>query len=329
MKKHRIASLVTALLLMLSVIALPASAAEGEGVASDGYSLTVQFITKEHGEVEGSDFKLYRALDKYGELTGDFAQYADEIEVGDLTQAENVRELANTLAAYAARDLEPIAEGTTDENGQVKFDELERGIYLAVGSTVTVGKYIFTPMAALVEVPQVDENGYLVTDVVINVKYDFVKLLDDINLSVKKVWDDNNYPDRPKSVTVQLLCDGEVYDEIILNEQCEWKHTWTALDPYANWQVTEKDVPQGYSVKITLSDTTYIVTNSFSYENGDKNDTPPGGGSGTTDTNPPPSDPTLPQTGQLWWPVPILFIAGAAIFLLGIIAKNLSYDEKA
>lgn len=37
----------------------------------------------------------------------------------------------------------------------------------------------------------------------------------------------------------------------------------------------------------------------------------------------------LPQTGQLWWPVPILAIAGLMLMIVGIIRRRTGgyYDE--
>ena len=40
-------------------------------------------------------------------------------------------------------------------------------------------------------------------------------------------------------------------------------------------------------------------------------------GAPTVTPTPAPSGEKLPQTGQLWWPVPILFFVGAALVILG------------
>lgn len=40
------------------------------------------------------------------------------------------------------------------------------------------------------------------------------------------------------------------------------------------------------------------------------------------------TEPELPQTGQLWWPVPVMFIAGVLILLVGIIVCYTTGDEK-
>ena len=60
------------------------------------------------------------------------------------------------------------------------------------------------------------------------------------------------------------------------------------------WEIREKDVPSGYTVKVERNGNIFVVTNS----------------------NPPPR---LPQTGQTWWPVPVLCAMGAASFAAGLL----------
>ena len=40
----------------------------------------------------------------------------------------------------------------------------------------------------------------------------------------------------------------------------------------------------------------------------------------TRPTNP--DKPSLPQTGQLWWPVPVLFVVGVVLILLGVLRRR-------
>ena len=84
-------------------------------------------------------------------------------------------------------------------------------------------------------------------------------------LTVHKVWDDNGYPNRPDSVTVQLLRDGEKHEEIELNKDNQWTYTWDDLDDRYNWSVKE-EVPNGYEVSYKTEDTTIFITNYMDYE---------------------------------------------------------------
>lgn len=64
-------------------------------------------------------------------------------------------------------------------------------------------------------------------------------------LTVRKVWVDDGIG-RPDSVTVQLLRDGKVRDEVELSQSNNWVYTWDRLDDDYNWSVLEAEVPDGY-----------------------------------------------------------------------------------
>ncbi len=297
------------------------------------YSLTAEFITDEAGAIEGSQFELYYALEPDGTLFGDFAELP--VEVGDLTSSENVNTLASTLASYVETGFtENIDEVGSNALGEAKFEDLDAGIYLVVGSSVAVGGILYTPKPALIRIPGHDMEGALVKDVVAKVKYDRLELPPEpVSRTVKKVWDDGDSADRPESVTVQLLKDGKKYDEQVLSDANKWSYTWEELDPAADWSVVEVNVPEGYTVSVSLEDTEFTITNkSDNSTSGDNSNTdkplPPsdtGNGGGHTDNN----TPFLPQTGQLWWPVPILLASGCVLLLIGIISCRLSDDNVA
>lgn len=89
-----------------------------------------------------------------------------------------------------------------------------------------------------------------------------------LDKSVNKVWDDNNNPDRPKEVKVQLYADGKaVGNEITLNEANQWKHTFNDLAKYANgkeiaYTIKEVDVANGYKDKVEIGkDGNFTLTN--------------------------------------------------------------------
>ena len=84
-------------------------------------------------------------------------------------------------------------------------------------------------------------------------------------LTVHKVWDDNGYPDRPDSVTVHLLRDGEKHEEIVLNKDNQWTYTWDDLDNRYHWSV-EEEVPSGYEASYKTEDNKVFITNHKDYE---------------------------------------------------------------
>ena len=84
-------------------------------------------------------------------------------------------------------------------------------------------------------------------------------------LTVHKVWEDNNYPERPESITVTLFRDGKAFENVTLNEENQWTYTWDKLEELYTWTVEETEVPELYEVSYKTEDTTVFITNSYDY----------------------------------------------------------------
>lgn len=83
-----------------------------------------------------------------------------------------------------------------------------------------------------------------------------------VTVTVSKVWNDNNYIDRPATINVQLYKNGIAYGNFIsLNAATNWQHTWSDLDKSANWTVDEVTVPDGYSKTVAHSGNKWTITN--------------------------------------------------------------------
>lgn len=85
-----------------------------------------------------------------------------------------------------------------------------------------------------------------------------------ISRTVEKVWNDNNNPDRPTSITVQLLRNGEVVETVTLSAANGWSYNWPELDAGYTWSVKEANVAEGYTASVAKSGTTFIITNTYS-----------------------------------------------------------------
>ncbi|MEE3324550.1 MAG: Cna B-type domain-containing protein, partial [Methanosphaera sp.] len=77
-----------------------------------------------------------------------------------------------------------------------------------------------------------------------------------INVTVNKVWNDNNNNDgiRPGSVTIRLLADGEVVEVAVITGD-DWTYTFTDLPEYKDgkkvtYTVEEVEVPSGYVASV-------------------------------------------------------------------------------
>lgn len=171
-------------------------------------------------------------------LEGDFADCP--VSFDDLS-ASAVQQAANDLEDYAiSGGIEPLYSASADENGGLLFDGLEKGLYLLTGEPISVGGYLCTPAAAVVEVTA-DENG----------SYDLT-----------------------------------VYPKFELSE-----------DSRPDSSAPDSSVPDSSSSDSTGTGSAVVSQPSTS-----------------TSTSTPEK---IPQTGQLWWPVPIMAVAGIALVVVG------------
>lgn len=283
-------------------------------------------------------FRVYRFADENRELTEKFEGYPVSFACSNNAQW---LALAITLSGYVSRDqIVPEAESVT-ASGKTLFHDLKPGWYLVEGDASVQDGVIQTPVPFVLNL---NEN----TPVEIAVKWDEKEdsggeLWD---CMVKKVWKDaGRESSRPRQIQVQLLKDQEVYDIVSLNAGNRWEHRWEDLDPEYRWMVVEEQVPAGYTVAVTQEDCLFTITNTRTgSENSPDGSGGDGGSSGsgsTTDNRavpqlitlpdeaiplttvtieeaPVPLAPLLPQTGQLWWPVPWLVLSGCFCIAAGV-----------
>ena len=260
----------------------------------------------------------------------------------------------DSITPTATREVAVVNKGADNETGQVVFDkdsagkELKPGVYLVIPAGITDGRYTYIPESYLVSLPNLDNDSNWDYSVAIQDKFE--RDYDPpgsggttINRNVLKVWEDGGSEDRPVSVTVRLLRDGEVFDEVELSEDNDWRYSWTGLSRDYEWTLVEVDVPSDYTVEIVREGTTFVVTNSTDDTPGTTPPTTPPTTTPSTeppteeipddstplDPGPPeaPSDETiidgdvplgsLPQTGTLWMPVQILAVVGILLFSIG------------
>lgn len=309
-------------LLLALVLALPAAAA---GL----HTLTVRYGWS------GVDFDLYQVGAPDGNswtLTGQFDGYSVKLpERGD--SAEVWRNAAATLAAYASLDGLTPDDTQTISGGEARFSGLTSGLYLVVGEEHTQGNTTYTPVPALIAVED---------DLTVQMKSDEETTPpdpgggdDDVTYRVVKVWEGGE-GERRESVTVQLIRNGQPDRTVTLSDANSWSYSWTS-SPNTNWQVAELDVPDGFVVSVDRENRVFTVTNTYEEEIPDE--PTPGGGDPDEPDNPDepgepdepdipdepvpggpgepgePGEPNLPQTGQLWWPVPVLLCAGAGFLI--------------
>lgn len=225
--------------------------------ADDGYTLLLN-IPADKSALSDSDFKAYRIAGAYGseiKLSGNFAVYKDSVST-EIKTAEQVNALATTLAAYVDRDN--ISEDYKAAVGTAAvFSNIESGVYLITGTPAKTAEMIYTPKPVLVSV----HRGAGTKTITAELKIEDTPIERKIDLEVKKVWEISKGETIPTSVKVELLKDGETYDEVTLSDSNSWHHKWSNLSAASTWQVTEKSVPEDYKVAIVLDGDTYTITN--------------------------------------------------------------------
>lgn len=122
-----------------------------------------------------------------------------------------------------------------------------------------------------------------------------------LNISVRKVWSNDNLKERPDSVTVTLYNGDVAYDSVRLGAWNNWSHSWKNLNAYGNWQVIETNIPRGYTPYYSVNNGVVTITNSR----------------------------TLIQTGQLNWPIWVLGGAGLVLILGGAVVLGKKKRENA
>ncbi|MBR3767916.1 MAG: Cna B-type domain-containing protein [Clostridia bacterium] len=229
----------------------------------------------------------------------------------DISDSEKLKKLADTLYAYILRDkADPYYTDTSDKNGIIDFNKIafDTGAYLITAENYYDGNtyYIFEP--AIVILPYGNSDS-------LKINPKFEKVPDDITSSYKvlKVWVGDNKDERPDEIEFELLRDGEVFETVILDSENNWKYQWDDLSPQYNWTVTEKNVPDNYIVSLSVSDKTFIYTNTAVPS---ESVTPPSEEITTPEDG---ENDKIPVTGLLRWPVPYLAMAGILLFIIGYV----------
>ncbi|WP_026509679.1 Cna B-type domain-containing protein [Butyrivibrio sp. LC3010] len=174
--------------------------------------------------------------------------------------------------------------------------------------------------------------------------------------AIHKQWVDDGGEDRPDSIKVKIFCDGAYAETVELSNENNWKYSWN-YEKGHTFTVEEENDNTGYTPTISQNENTIVIVNTKKPKRPDQPNEPekpnkpnkPGKPSKpnepvTPDTvdspggSTPPDDGgsvlgairkfvgelpevlgarRLPQTGQLWWPIPVLAIMGIILIVLG------------
>ena len=239
--------------------------------------------------VSNMQVSLYRVADENYNLVDAFSRYFIDLK-------QDAQGAANALENRILMDgIEADASNSSDSSYKASFTGLETGIYLVVGKEVFQDGVFYMPQVSLVS---------LSGDLSVDLKFETSDKPSRIH--VLKVWKKDNKKSRPKSIEVCLLrSDGIVVDKVILNSDNQWSTTWDNLSILYTYRVMETSVPSGYKESCSREKDTIVLTNT-----------------GSDKYRVEKKDEVLPNSGQLWWPVPVLLFVGLVLFGLGRHLKN-------
>lgn len=239
-------------------------------------SLTLQY-RHEGTPFEGLEIRTYRIARVYENgtyaLTDPFSEYP--VHIYDVTSQAEWRQIASTLASYAAADqIVPTCTAKTDGSGTVSFTDILPGMYLTLSVTAVNGDTTVLFENFLTVVPHPAENGEHDYDVIAYPKCESHtseetdgETDEKKEYRVVKLWKDNGYSEeRPESVAVEILRDGTWYANVELSEENNWSAHWEAEDDGSVWYAVERGVPADYTVTITEDGGTILITNCCRHE---------------------------------------------------------------
>ena len=304
---QRVSALLLSLLALVSALALPVGAQSAPDLTKS-VSLTIHYANQDGSKpiaLSGVKFSLYLVakMGQGGTLTAEpgFESYIFGNSAADW---EKTRDM---LKSNFPAGVTPVDKARTNKNGDAAFQgkTLVPGLYYVPETKTVKNGWMYTTLPFLVSLPNYFENnakGEWVYDQQVNAKSSRESTETDI--TVIKVWKDFCHPKRrPESITVDLLCNGEKYDTITLPQNGKWKYTWYDLDATCDWTVTEERVKGYNDPEVKTVGNIITVTNTCN-----RPDHPRGG--------------KLPQTGQLWWPVPVLLLAGLVLVIVGLLRRK-------
>jgi len=324
--------------------------------AEDFEDGSIQLICSQDEQILGGmQWNLFYVGSRNGDditISDSFKDYKISFED---TSADSMSDLASTLENYVILDnIPPEQSGMTDERGVVGFTGLKQGLYFMCGDLLKIGHTSYVPVPFMFEISQ-EEDGTN-QNYVTYPKFFHFSVLDqrDVDYTIKKVWRNSNNqpPDEDTYITVEMYKNGEYQQTITLDESNDWTYTWTDK-AHTDWRVKEVDIPEGYDVIYRSNETQFVIVNTYKdYRNPptetttETQTTTTGIAEGTEYTNTTtisaketdstvksdilPAPPNggngggsggggkLPQTGQLWWPVPVLSVLGILFISIGL-----------
>ena len=256
-------------------------------------------LTESGVGLPGATFEVFRVaeMDDDARFVMIDGYQPGNVDINKVEDAESWARLAEQLAKQVKA---PGLAAKTNQQGRALFSDLPSGLYLVLGQRTEIGHWIYGFAPFMVSVPGTNDDRWQY-DVAADVKFQRNPQLFD--MKVIKYWQDAGYVDqRPKSIKVDLYRNGAVERTVELNASNRWSYTFTGLETRHTWMVREQSVPSGYRAAYGEQAGAQIITNTYTAKEAGQQ--------------------VIPQTGLLWWPVPVMALLGMAMLLIGLAMRQ-------
>jgi uncharacterized surface anchored protein len=244
--------------------------------------------------MEGAELSVFHIATVMADENGTLS-YAYTDAFSDCGAEVDDPELVKKLEIFVSGNEIPARKIVTDSQGKAACENLPLGLYFVKQTGDVEG---FAPCTSfLVTVPMKTEDGYQY-DVDASPKTDTFRYID---LTIRKVWNTDSSTQITDSVTIQLLRGDTVVDTVTLNEANNWYVTYTNLPESDAYRIEEVNVPKGFTVTYTRDGYIFTAINT----------------------------PSLIQTGQLLWPIPVLAMTGLCLIAIGAIVLRKTRTKNA
>ena len=222
------------------------------GFGDNFYTITVSASLgsdfRSSDPVAGLDVKLYD-VGHYDDVLGEYV--LDSVfEKYNLTQ--DSKTLADNLYAYFKRDgMAARCIMSTDDAGQVVFENLSQGMYLIAGDIFESANMKYRPAPVLLCLSNQDVGVALAFDSLETGRGRMTSMM-----VHGRFESDTN---RPGEIQAELLRDGQSYDTRTLNSKNGWSYIWKKLSGDYYWSVVERDVPDDLCLRISGSGSSYSL----------------------------------------------------------------------
>jgi hypothetical protein len=333
--------------IMLATLATPSmsSMAAGNIDVSRQGSLTVTHYSVDDELLKDVHSSIYRiaSVDEAGQYTKlspfDSKDAFPVEDINAITKQQEWDDCLEPAKEYIKEHgVKAYASGVSDKDGKTIYSNLDLGIYLVLSNPIKIGNFKHEFIDFFVAVPNLEEdvNGkkFYNYNVSASPKRSKVDVTEIKEYSVHKRWSDSGYSEnRPSSITIKIYCDDEIYETVTLNSSNSWSYSWK-YEAGHKWKLVETSTGNNYTASYTSNGYEFIFTNTYNPPTTPTPDEP------TPEDTPTPDEPSipdlpevlgairdlpevlgarrLPQTGLLWWPVPILVILGIWLIFKGI-----------